>query len=368
MRSMRTVSWLMLGLAGLLVSVAPAAGPEEDAGRGPQPGSRHPRPDPVAHLRRAASSTRRCARSSTTSTRTSRSSRSSPPRCPPSPTAARRSRSSCGRGVKFNDGTPMNAEAVRFSLDRHLHMKGSNRRSELELDQRDRGRGPPHGPAQAQGAVRPARRHARRPRGHAGVAGRRRTSSATSSAPRRSAWGRGASSSACRRTASCSRSPRTTSTPARRASTSSSSASSPTTTCGWPTCAPATSTSCTGSAPTDSVNLKKEGRFEVASVTGIGYNGITINLHNKTGKTQPPGNLGTPLANDPRVREALDLSHRPRGAEPGGVGRPVHAGLHAHRADQPLLRQEPQVPGAGRGQGEEAPRRRRASRAGTASR
>ena len=33
--------------------------------------------------------------------------------------------------VKFNDGTPMTAEAVRFSLDRHREMKGSNRRSEL---------------------------------------------------------------------------------------------------------------------------------------------------------------------------------------------------------------------------------------------
>jgi len=61
-------------------------------------------------------------------------------------------------------------------------------------------------------------------------------------------------------------------------------------------------------APTDAVSLKKEGRLEVSSVTGIGYTGITINLHNKTGKTQPAGNLGTPLANDPRVREALDLS------------------------------------------------------------
>src|ERR671935_139624 len=61
-------------------------------------------------------------------------------------------------------------------------------------------------------------------------------------------------------------------------------------------------------APSDGTSLKKEGKFEVSNVTGLGYNGITINLHNKNGKTQAPGNLGTPLANDPRVREALDWS------------------------------------------------------------
>src|SRR5207244_3682055 len=61
-------------------------------------------------------------------------------------------------------------------------------------------------------------------------------------------------------------------------------------------------------APSDAGSLRKERRFEVASVTGLGYDSITINLHNKTGKTQPPGDLGTPLANDPRVREALELS------------------------------------------------------------
>jgi peptide/nickel transport system substrate-binding protein len=61
-------------------------------------------------------------------------------------------------------------------------------------------------------------------------------------------------------------------------------------------------------APSDASSLRKEGRFEVSSVTGLGYAAITINLHNKTGKAQPPGNLGTPLANDPRVREALELS------------------------------------------------------------
>ena len=61
-------------------------------------------------------------------------------------------------------------------------------------------------------------------------------------------------------------------------------------------------------APTDASSLKKEGKFEVSNVTGLGYAGITINLRNKNGKTQPPADLGTPLANDPRVREALELS------------------------------------------------------------
>jgi peptide/nickel transport system substrate-binding protein len=61
--------------------------------------------------------------------------------------------------------------------------------------------------------------------------------------------------------------------------------------------------------PTDAANLRKEGKFDVSSVTGIGYSGLTINLHNKNGKPpQPAGDLGTPLANDPRVREALELS------------------------------------------------------------
>jgi peptide/nickel transport system substrate-binding protein len=61
-------------------------------------------------------------------------------------------------------------------------------------------------------------------------------------------------------------------------------------------------------APTDAARLRKEGKFEVIGATGMGYDGITINIHNKTGKQAPRGDLGTPLANDPRVREALELS------------------------------------------------------------
>ncbi len=60
--------------------------------------------------------------------------------------------------------------------------------------------------------------------------------------------------------------------------------------------------------PTDAVSLRKEGRFVVSTVTGVGYQGITINIHNKTGKHAARGDLGTPLANDPRVREAFELS------------------------------------------------------------
>ena len=60
--------------------------------------------------------------------------------------------------------------------------------------------------------------------------------------------------------------------------------------------------------PTDATALKRDGRFVVSSVTGLGYQGITINLRNKTGKHNAPADLGTPLANDPRVREAFELA------------------------------------------------------------
>jgi len=211
-------------------------------------------------------------------------------------------------GVKFNDGTPMNAESVRYSLDRHLNMKGSNRRSELESINSIEVVDPltvrlklkvPFSPLVAILADR------------AGM-----PVSPTAATKLGDKFG---TSPVCvgpwqfvERIAQdrivLERSPHYFDKGAakfdrlvfriipddnvRLANLRS------------------------GDidmmhlvGPTDAANLRKEGKYEVSSVTGIGYSGLTINLRNKTGKPpQPPGDLGTPLANDPRVREALDLS------------------------------------------------------------
>lgn len=60
--------------------------------------------------------------------------------------------------------------------------------------------------------------------------------------------------------------------------------------------------------PTDLDQATGDPNLVVSSVTGLGYNGISINIANKNGLGKPPAQLDTPLAKDPRVREALELS------------------------------------------------------------
>jgi peptide/nickel transport system substrate-binding protein len=210
-------------------------------------------------------------------------------------------------GVKFNDGTPMDAEAVRFSIDRHRAMKGSNRRSELDhvnavevadpTTVRLRLKAPfspitailadragmPVSPAQAKKlddkfgtapvCVGPWQFVERVPQDRIVLERSPHYFDASQAKVDRLVF-------------------RIISDDNVRVANLRS-----------------------GDVdfmhlvnPTDAASLRKEGRFEVASVTGIGYSGITINLRNKTGKNNPPGDLGTPLANDPRVREAFELS------------------------------------------------------------
>jgi len=210
-------------------------------------------------------------------------------------------------GVKFNDGTPMTAEAVRFSLDRHHNMKGSNRKSEIE-------------PLTAVEVVDPLT-----------VRLRLKSPFAPIVAALADRAGMPVSPTAVQKlgdkfgTAPVCVGPWTLAerVPQDRIVVERSSHYFDPGQARFdrivfriiPDDNVRLANLRSGDidvmhlvGPTDAASLKKEGRFEVSSVTGLGYTGITINRHNKTGKFNPPGELGTPLANDPRVREALDLS------------------------------------------------------------
>ncbi len=60
--------------------------------------------------------------------------------------------------------------------------------------------------------------------------------------------------------------------------------------------------------PLDIANLRKDARFVVIQALGPGYVGITINIANRYGRQAGATNLGTPWAKKPNVREALELS------------------------------------------------------------
>ena len=144
----------------------------------------------------AASSSPRSATSCSTSTKSSTSCRSS--RC-------RHETSADGKavtiklrpGVKFHDGEPFDAEAAKFSLERHLTMPGSFRKPELAARRPCRCRRSPDHQAGPQDAVLAADRPAHRPRRHDGLAQGGRRRKATSSACIRSAPAPTNSSSAC---------------------------------------------------------------------------------------------------------------------------------------------------------------------------
>src|SRR5262245_22959178 len=55
--------------------------------------------------------------------------------------------------------------------------------------------------------------------------------------------------------------------------------------------------------PTDLNEVRKHPTIVLSSVVGLGYQGITINLANRDGLGKAPRPLDTPLARDPRVRE-----------------------------------------------------------------
>jgi peptide/nickel transport system substrate-binding protein len=211
------------------------------------------------------------------------------------------------RGVKFNDGTPMDAEAVRYSLDRHLTMKGSSRRSELEL-------------VNSIEAVDPltVRLRLKAPFSPILATLADRAGMPVSPTQAKKLEDKFGTAPVCVGPwAFAERVPQD-----RIVLVKSKYYFDP----GQakfdrivfriiPDDNVRLANLRSGDidmmhlvAPTDAASLRKEGRFVVSSVTGLHYQSLTINLHNKNGKNTPPVDLGTPLANDPRVREALDLS------------------------------------------------------------
>jgi len=60
--------------------------------------------------------------------------------------------------------------------------------------------------------------------------------------------------------------------------------------------------------PTDLPAIKKDSKLQTLAVTSLGYQGLTVNVGNKDGLGKPPKPLNTPLAKDPKLREAFDAA------------------------------------------------------------
>jgi peptide/nickel transport system substrate-binding protein len=60
--------------------------------------------------------------------------------------------------------------------------------------------------------------------------------------------------------------------------------------------------------PSDLKAIEADKNLQVLPVTSIGYEGITVNVGNKDGIGKPPKSIDTPMGSNPKVREAFDLS------------------------------------------------------------
>ena len=211
-------------------------------------------------------------------------------------------------GVKFNDGTPMNAESVRYSLDRHLNMKGSNRRSELESVTSIEVVDPLTVRLKLKAPFSPL----------VAILADRSGMPVSPTAANKLGDKFGTAPVCVGPWQFVERVPQDRIVLEKSPHYFDKSAAKfdrlifriiPDDNVRLANLRSGDIDIMHQVGPSDAANLRKDGKLEVSSVTGIGYNGITVNLRNKNGKPpKPPGDLGTPLANDPRVREALDLS------------------------------------------------------------
>ena len=105
--------------------------------------------------------------------------------------------------------------------------------------------------------------------------------------------------------------------------------------------------------PTDLPTIKEDSKLQTLAVTSLGYQGLTVNVGNKNGLGKPPGKVNTPLASEPKLREAFDAA-----IDRKGITKIVYvngvdpAAARSRRSTR--SRREPRVPGPRRRQGQEA--------------
>jgi peptide/nickel transport system substrate-binding protein len=61
-------------------------------------------------------------------------------------------------------------------------------------------------------------------------------------------------------------------------------------------------------APTDVTTISNDSSFQLTEATSLGYQGITVNLANENGTGTKPVPQDTPLAQNPELREAFEMS------------------------------------------------------------
>ena len=242
------------------------------------------------------------------------------------------------RGIRFNDGTALDAAAVKTSLDRHRTLARSARASELAPVSAVEVAGPltvrlrlstPYSPLTAQladragmimspkqldGARRPVRDEPGLRRARSGTSAARPATGSRWRSRRTTTGGAGSSSTQIVFRI-------ITDTSARAANLRSGDVQV-----------------LDRIASTDLPAIARDRNLRVLKATSIGYQGISINIGNKNGLGKPFENVGTPLASRQLLRQAFELSLDRQRDQPGRVRRDRPAGLPARAAHEPVLR------------------------------